>query len=210
MSIDQSGNKGPGQALHIMPNPVTPFTPESRAPKIDPSAHVSPLCAVIGDVTVAGNVYIAPLVSIRADEGFPFYIDSGTNLQDGAVLHGLAHGRVTHDGIEYSIYIGKNVSCAHGCIIHGPCKIGDNSFVGFHATVYNASVGEGCFISHNALVTGGVVLKPNSFVPPGIVVDSQEKADSLTQVTESQREFAEEVQSVNHAFPGAYRKIGSQ
>ena len=149
-------------------------------------------------------MFIAPLVSIRADEGSPFFIDSYTNIQAGAILHGLEHGRVLHKGKEYSIYIGKHVSCTHGCIIHGPCKIEDNVFVGFHSIVYDAIVGAGCYISFNTLVTGGIKLRPNRYVPAGAIIDTQEKSDRLGPVPESQREFAQEVQYVNNAFPCAY------
>ncbi|GAA3325448.1 hypothetical protein GCM10020331_057390 [Ectobacillus funiculus] len=35
---------------------------------------------------ITDNVYVAPNVSIRADEGTPFYIGSNTNLQDGVIF----------------------------------------------------------------------------------------------------------------------------
>jgi carbonic anhydrase/acetyltransferase-like protein (isoleucine patch superfamily) len=186
------------------PNPVTSFNPVSVVPKIDPSAFIGPFSVVIGDVTIAENVFVAPNASIRADEGTPFYVGKNTNLQDGVILHGLQEGRVRVNGRSYSIFIGENVSCAHGCIIHGPCRIGDDVFVGFHAIVYNAIVGAGSFVSTNALVTGGVILAPRRYVPAGAVIDTQAKADALGLVPQSQEEFAEEVQHVNQEFPAAY------
>lgn len=191
-------------AHFIAPNPPTSFNPRSVRPRIDPSAYVGPFSSVIGDVTIGKNVFIAPNVSIRADEGSPFYIGAHTNIQDGVILHGLAHGRVENGNRTYSIYIGEHVSCTHGCIVHGPCKLGDHVFVGFHSIVLNAIVGEECYISANALVTGGITVAPGRFVPPGAIIDTQEKADALGPVPESQREFAEEVQLVNNAFPAAY------
>lgn len=191
-------------AHFIAPNPKTAFNPRSVSPTIDSTVYVGPFSSIIGDVTIKENVFIAPNVSIRADEGSPFFIDSDTNLQDGVILHGLAQGRIINDKKEYSIYIGKHVSCAHGCIIHGPCKLGDHVFVGFHTIVYNAIVGDHCFISTNAFVTGGVKLASNRFVPAGAVIDTQEKADMLGSVQESEMTFAEEVQHINNAFPNAY------
>lgn len=209
MNIFQSGlRKAPStfniNAHFIAPNPKTSFNPKSVMPTLDRSVYVGPFSSIIGDVTVQENVFIAPNVSIRADEGFPFFIGANTNLQDGVILHGLEHGRVMQDGKNYSIYIGKHVSCAHGCIIHGPCKINDHVFVGFHSIVLNAIIGEGCYISHIVLVTGGVNVKPNRFIPAGAIIDTQQKADELGPVPESQREFAQEVQRVNNAFPSAY------
>lgn len=194
-------------AHFIAPNPTISFNPKRVYPKIDPTAYLGSFSTIIGNVTIKKNVFIAPNVSVRADEGFPIYIDSDTNLQDGVILHGLEHGRVDHNGEEVSIYIGKHVSCAHGCIIHGPCKIEDNVFVGFNAVILDATMGDGCFVSINALVTGGVNLKPNRFIPIGAVIDTQEKANCLRQVTHEEIKFAQEVQFVNNQFPRAYSKL---
>jgi carbon dioxide concentrating mechanism protein CcmM len=188
----------------IGPNPRTSFNPESIAPSIDPSSFVGPFSTVIGDVTIRKNVFIAPNVSIRADEGTPFHIGSDTNIQDGVILHGLRDGRVCVEGREFSIFIGNKVSCAHGCIVHGPCKLENHVFIGFNAIVYNAIVGEGSYISTNALVTGGVVIAPNRFVPQGSIIDTQIEADALRPVPTSQEEFANEVLHVNREFPAAY------
>lgn len=191
-------------AHFIAPNPPTSFNPESVCPCIDPTAYIGPFSSVIGDVAIGENVFIAPNVSIRADEGTPFYIGANTNIQDGVILHGLAHGRVLHNGKEYSIYVGEEVSCAHDCIIHGPCKLGNRVFVGFHSIVLNAVVGGGSYISTNALVTGEIRISPNRYVPSGAIIETQEQADALGPVPESQEEFAEEVQHVNQQFPTAY------
>jgi acyl-[acyl carrier protein]--UDP-N-acetylglucosamine O-acyltransferase len=107
-------------ARFIAPNPITPTNPIARYPQLHPSAFVSPFASIIGDVRVGGNVFIAPNTSLRADEGTPFYIESDTNLQDGVILHGLAHERFQINGREFSIYIGKKTSIAHGAIVHGP------------------------------------------------------------------------------------------
>lgn len=147
-------------AHYIGPNPAVPFNEKSVAPNIDPTSFVGPFSSVIGDVTIEKNCFIAPNVSIRADKGFPFFIGQCTNLQDGAILHGLLKGRVCVDGKEYSIHIGRNVSCTHGCIVHGPCRLGNNVFVGFNAIILDAVVGEGSYISTKAYVTGGVRIAP--------------------------------------------------
>lgn len=191
-------------AHFIAPNPPTSFAPKSVPPTVDPTAYVGPFSSIIGDVTVGENVFIAPNVSIRADEGTPFYIGPGTNLQDGVILHGLAEGKVTHDNRKYSIYIGSHVTCAHGCMIHGPCKLGSHTFVGFNSIVFNAIVSPGCYISINALVTGGIKIAANRYVPAGSVIDTQAKADRLGPVPESDRDFAKEVLHINGEFPGAY------
>ncbi|MGE6547913.1 carbonate dehydratase [Bacillus mycoides] len=197
----------PSFAPFISPNPITSFNRVKRYPKIDKTAFISPFSSVIGDVRIKDNVYVAPNVSVRADEGTPFYISSNTNLQDGVILHGLLNKFVSVDDKEYSIYIGKKVSVAHGALIHGPCYIGNKVFVGFKAIVYNAIIGEGTVISYNAVVTNGVRVSANRFVPPGANIDTQEKANALIRVPKDEEEFAREVQRVNQEFPASYNLL---
>lgn len=177
-------------------NPPTTFNSISARPSIHPTASIGPFSTIIGDVTIMEKVYVAPNVTIRADEGTPFFIGANTNIQDRVILHGKKGEKLLVEDKYYSIYIGQRVSCAHGAIIHGPCKLGDDVFLGFNTIVFNSTVGEGSFISHNSIVMG-VELPANSFVPLGSVIDTQDKADSLELVPSSQKEFAKEVQLVN-------------
>jgi carbonic anhydrase len=185
-------------------NPPTSLNPTPIFPKINKTAFLSPFTYVVGDVTIRNNTFVAPFVSIRADEGTPFFIGSNCNLQDGVILHGLKNKYVEVNNKKYSIYIGDEVSCAHGSLIHGPCQIDRKVFIGFNAIVYNAQLGEGSFISTGGVVTGGVSLRPGSFVAPGAHIDTQKKADALSQVPKNEAEFAHEVQRVNQEFPVAY------
>lgn len=162
---------------------------------------------MIGDVTLKENIYIAPNVSIRADEGTPFFIGANSNLQDGVILHGLAKKNILLGEKRYSIYIGEGVTLAHGALVHGPCYIGDKVFVGFKGIIYNAIVENGAFISYHAVVTNGVTIARDVFVPPGAHIDSQEKADLLSKVPVDSKEFAMEVQLVNQEFPASYQSL---
>lgn len=188
----------------ISKNPRTKFNKVSTYPKIHPTAFIGPFSSIIGDVTIEKNVFIACNVVVRCDEGTPFFIGENSNLQDGVILHGLAKERVLVDDEKYSIYIGKSVSCAHGSIIHGPCLLEDNVFVGFNSVVFFATIGEGTFISSNVLITDGVKIAPRKFVPSGAVIDTQEKADCLPNIPEDKEELAKKVQEVNIQFPNAY------
>lgn len=191
-------------SYYIGYNPPTSLNPYPKFPTIHHQAFLSPFTFVVGDVTIHRNTFVAPFVSIRADEGTPFYIGSNSNLQDGVILHGLKNKYFEKNHTKYSIFIGNRVSCAHGALVHGPVLVEDDVFIGFNAIVYNARVGQGCFISSQAAVTGGVDLQPNRFVPPGAHIDTQAKADSLSQVPTTEVEFAKEVQRVNQEFPAAY------
>lgn len=191
----------------ISPNPITSFNPVQRFPKIDKTAFVSQFSSIIGDVTVRNNVYVAPNVSIRADEGTPFYIGSNTNIQDGVILHGLLNKRISVGVKRYSIFIGNEVTIAHGALVHGPCYIADKVFFVFNSIVYTAIVGRGAFISYNAVVTNGVRIPPDRFVPSGANIDTQEKADALSPVPKDSKEFSHEVQRVNQEFPASYHLL---
>jgi carbon dioxide concentrating mechanism protein CcmM len=88
-----------------IPAPPTPWSQQLVEPAIDPSVYIHPLTNVIGDVRIGTQVHIAPGVSIRVDEGMPFYIGANVNIQDGVVIHGLEQGRVTgDDGEPYSVF----------------------------------------------------------------------------------------------------------
>lgn len=185
-------------------SPPTSVNPYPKFPTIHQQAYLSPFTYVVGDVTIHSQTYVGPFVSIRADEGTPFYIGRASNLQDGVVLHGLKNKYVQKNNKQYSVYIGNRVSIAHGALIHGPCAIEDDVFVGFKSIVYNATIAKGSFISTGAVVTNEVVLRPNSFVPPDAYIDTQAKADSLSSVPQTEEEFAKQVQRVNEEFPAAY------
>lgn len=188
----------------VGPNPSTTINPKSKCPKIDCSVFIGPFSSIIGDVTIDKNVFIACNAAIRADEGTPFYIGSNTNIQDGVILHGLEKQYIDVNNKKYSIYVGNNVSCAHGCVVHGPCFVGDYTFVGVKAVIFNAYISEHCFVGTGAIVSNGVIIDSHKFVPPGAIIDTQEKADSLGPVPTSVEEFTKEVLAVNREFPYSY------
>lgn len=189
---------------YIGPNPRTSFTPHAAVPAIHHTAFVGPFSTIIGDVRIGPEVFIAPNVSIRADEGTPFHIGEGSNVQDGAILHGIMGLGVRVDDAYYSIFIDRSVTVAHGAIVHGPAFVGEGSFVGFQSLVFQAVVGKDVYIANNAVVMNNVRLRENSFVPPNTVVDTQEKADLLGQRPQSAAEFAKQVQQAGREFASGY------
>ena len=185
--------------------PPTPWSRNLAEPQIDPSAYVHSFSNLIGDVYIGANVLIAPGTSIRADEGNPFHIGNSTNVQDGVVIHGLEKGRVIgDDGKEYSVWIGDSTSITHMALIHGPAYVGNNCFVGFRSTVFNARVGDGCIISLHALVQD-VEIPAGKYVPSGAVITTQQQADLLPNVRESDQNFASHVIGVNESLRQGYR-----
>ncbi len=185
--------------------PPTPWSNNLATPQVDKSAYVHSFSRLIGDVRVGANVFIAPGSSIRADEGTPFYIGPNSNIQDGVVIHGLEKGRVVgDDGNEYSVWIGSNTCITHMALIHGPAYIGDECFIGFRSTVFNAKVGDGCVIMMHALIQD-VEIPPGKYVPSGAMIVNQQQAERLPDVIDSDRSFANHVVEINEALLAGYR-----
>ncbi|AKG22416.1 ribulose bisphosphate carboxylase small subunit [Calothrix sp. 336/3] len=184
--------------------PPTPWSRNLAEPNIDKTAFVHSFSHIIGDVEIGANVIIAPGTSIRADEGAPFYIGENTNIQDGVVIHGLEQGRVVgDDNQEYSVWVGKDNCITHMALIHGPCYVGDNCFIGFRSTVFNAKVGSGCIVMMHALIQD-VVIPPGKYVPSGAIITSQQQADRLPDVQAQDKHFAEHVVGINQALRAGY------
>jgi carbon dioxide concentrating mechanism protein CcmM len=159
---------------------------------------------IIGDVHIGANVLVAPGTSIRADEGAPFYIGDSTNIQDGVVIHGLEQGQVIGDDHNsYSVWIGKNSCITHMALIHGPAYVGDECFIGFRSTVFNARVGSGSIVMMHALIQD-VEIPPGKYVASGAIITNQQQADRLPDVTDADLEFAHHVVQINEALRAGY------
>ncbi|MBW4615779.1 MAG: ribulose bisphosphate carboxylase small subunit [Desmonostoc vinosum HA7617-LM4] len=185
--------------------PPTPWSRNLAEAKIHETAFVHSFSNIIGDVLIGANVIVAPGTSIRADEGTPFYIGENTNIQDGVVIHGLEQGRIIGDDQkEYSVWVGKNSSLTHMALIHGPAYVGENCFIGFRSTVFNARVGAGCIVMMHALIQD-VEIPPGKYVPSGAIIINQQQADRLPDVQAQDEQFAHHVVGINQALRAGYR-----
>jgi len=136
---------------------------------------VAPNASIIGDVTLKKNISIWFNATLRGDVE-NIYIDEGSNVQDGSVLH-------TDPG--YPIVIGKDVTIGHLVMLHG-CTIENNSLIGIGAVILSgAKIGKNCIIGANALITENKVIPDNSLVigSPGKIVRqvTNEEAKSITE-----------------------------
>ncbi|BAQ60286.1 carboxysome protein CcmM [Geminocystis sp. NIES-3708] len=187
-----------------MAAPPTPWSKNLAEPKVDNSAYIHSFSNLIGDVKVGANVLIAPGTSIRADEGTPFHIGDGSNIQDGVVIHGLEQGRVQgDDGQDYSVWIGEDSCITHLALIHGPAYVGNHCFIGFRSTVFNARVGDGCIVMMHVLIQD-VEIPAGKYVPSGSVITNQQQADRLPDVQPEDKEFAAHVVHINEALAAGY------
>ena len=121
-------------------------------PQIDAAAWVAESAVVIGNVQMAAGSSLWPTAVARGDLE-QISIGAGSNVQDGAVLHGDP---------GQPVRIGADVTVGHRAVIHG-ATIEDGCLVGIGAIVLN-----GVTIGAGALVAAGSVVTKD--VPPGTLV----------------------------------------
>jgi len=180
-------------------NVHTSFNEVVVLPEIESEAFIHPFAVVIGNCYIGKMVFVAPTAVCRGDEGTPIHISDDSNLQDGVVLHAL---KTTNEGNNidgmkfssdgqrlngndprfatgYAIWLGERVSLAHGSQVHGPAWVGDDTFIGMEALIFDAKLGNNVAVGVSATVTAGVEIPDGKFVPPGSVIVTQEQADAL-------------------------------
>ena len=121
-------------------------------PQIDAHAWVAESAVVIGAVQMAAGSSLWPTAVARGDLDL-ISIGAGSNVQDGAVLHGDP---------GQPVRIGADVTVGHRAVIHG-ATLEDGCLVGIGAIVLNGvTVGAGALVAAGAVVTKDV--------PPGALV----------------------------------------
>ncbi len=187
--------------------------PERRPAAVGPQVrvgrgtYVSPTASVVGDVVLGQEVYVGPGASVRGDSGARIYVGDLSNVQDGVVIHGQEKRTVELAGERFAVYVGRHVSLAHQCLLHGPVAVHDGCFVGFGATVVNSVLGRGCVVLHRAYVSD-VEIPAGRLVPVGAVVDTDERVRSLPRVPAELAKFAESVVEANRRYARLYGEAG--
>jgi carbonic anhydrase/acetyltransferase-like protein (isoleucine patch superfamily) len=162
-------------------------------PEIEDAACVHATAVVIGNVRIGHGVFVGPQAVIRSDEPDPeghiepIVIEPGANIQDGVIVHALGGSGVR---------IGKGASVAHGAVVHGPCDVGERSFIGFQSVVFNATLGSGVVLLHQSLVEG-VRIPDNIHVPSMTAVRNEADLERLSPVSSELAAFAEKVRRMN-------------
>ena len=171
--------------------------PNEELPAIHKTAYVHPTAVIIGQVRIGKRVFVGPGAVIRADEpGSSIIIHDNCNVQDRVVIHALE---------KTSVIVEESTSLSHGCIIHGPCKIGRNCFVGFGSVVFKAEINEGTVIKH-LTVAEGIKISSNKLVTNGTVIDSEDMIKQLAPATEKLKTFSQKVVRTNLDLVKAYKK----
>lgn len=160
---------------------MTIFTLQDYRPSVAETAYVAPNATVIGQVRLTENASVWPGAVVRGDNDL-IEIGSGTNIQDGAILH-------VDPGHPMSI--GRNVTVGHAAVVHG-CTIGDGSLVGIHATILNdAKIGKDSIVAAGSVVPEGKSYPDRSLIlgVPGKVV-RQLTDDEVKWIADNAREYA--------------------
>ena len=145
-SLFMSDIAGDPALVRAAPSQIPSIKPPWPAPRIDPEAWVAESAVVIGDVYLAAGASLWPTAVARGDVS-PIVIGEGSNVQDGAILHGDPGKMVT---------IGSDVTIGHRAVIHG-ATLGDGCLIGIGAIVLNGvRVGAGALVGAGSVVTRDV------------------------------------------------------
>ncbi|WP_304163207.1 gamma carbonic anhydrase family protein [Lonsdalea britannica] len=138
-----------------MSKSLRPF--KNLTPTVGERVMIDPSSVVIGDVSLANDVSVWPLVVIRGDVN-TILIGARTNIQDGSVLH-VTH-RSAHNKSGNPLLIGEDVTVGHKVMLHG-CTIGNRVLVGM-----------GSIILDRAVIEDDMMIGAGSLVAPGKRLES--------------------------------------
>jgi carbonic anhydrase/acetyltransferase-like protein (isoleucine patch superfamily) len=126
-----------------------------RMPRVHATAFVDPSAQVVGEVEIGEESSVWMCVVVRGDVNW-IRIGRRTNVQDGAVVHGMLKTHPTA--------IGDEVTIGHGAVVHG-CTIEDRCLIGMGAILLNGShVGTGSIVAAGTLLVEGMKVPPRSLV----------------------------------------------
>ncbi len=180
--------------------------PSGHLPQVHESSYVDQTAILCGKIIVQENVFIGPYAVIRADEVDEngdmetIIIGAHSNIQDGVVIHSKSGAPV---------FIGERTSIAHRAIVHGPCRVGHDVFIGFNSVLFNCSIGDGCVVRYNAVVDG-CDLPPGFYVPSTQRIGPDTDLASVPRVYSKASEFSESVARTNNGLVQGYKKLQNE
>lgn len=155
-------------------------------PRIAASAWVADSADVIGRVQLDDEASVWYGAVLRGDNEW-LTVGSGTNIQDGSVLHSDLGSPLT---------LGSGVTVGHQVMLHG-CTVGDGSLIGIQSVILNgARIGRHCIVGAGALVTEG-----KEFPDGSLIIGSPAKVARML----TPEQIARLAQSARHYVDNARR-----
>jgi len=127
-------------------------------PIVGKNAYIDNSAVLVGDITLADDVSIWPLVAARGDVN-TITIGARTNIQDGTVLH--VTRKSTHNPNGNPLIVGDDVTVGHQCMLHG-CQLGNRILVGMGAIIM-----DGAIIEDDVFIGAGSLVPPNKTLKSG-------------------------------------------
>jgi len=172
------------------------MTAKIASPRVSKSAYLSPSAHVIGNVFIGEDVFVGPNSVIRADEpGSKVFIEKGCNIQDGVIVHALKNTKVK---------VGEHSSLTHGCIIHGPCRIGKDVFIGFRSVIFDSNIGNNSVVKNMCHIEG-VDVPAGRTVPSCSNIDFNNACQILDKTSVKEKKFSSSIVKVNKYLIKAYK-----
>ncbi|MFP2517187.1 gamma carbonic anhydrase family protein [Buttiauxella agrestis] len=134
---------------------LRPF--QKTYPKVGQRVMLDSSSVVIGDVHLADDVSIWPLVAIRGDVNY-VAIGARSNIQDGSVLHVTHKSAYNPEGNP--LVVGEDVTVGHKVMLHG-CTIGNRVLVGM-----------------GSILLDGVVIEDDVMIGAGSLVPQHKRLES--------------------------------
>ena len=132
---------------------LRPF--KNMLPRVPASAYIDISAQLIGDVILGERSSVWPNAVLRGDVHH-IRVGHSTNIQDGAVLHGMRN--------QWPVLIGDRCTIGHNATVHG-CVLEDDVLIGMAAVVLNgARIGAGSIVAAGAVVPEGMQIPPRSLV----------------------------------------------
>lgn len=137
-------------------NNIRPF--KGVLPCLGADNYIDSSAILVGDITLAKDVSIWPLVAARGDVN-TISIGARTNIQDGTVLHVTRKSTSNPEGNP--LIIGEDVTVGHKCMLHG-CSLGNRILVGMGAIIM-----DGVIVEDNVFIGAGSLVPPNKTLVSG-------------------------------------------
>ena len=129
-------------------------------PQIDPSAYVAPTATIVGNVSIGPKARVM-FGAVINSEGSRISIGGNTIVSENAVIRATAEG-----DIEHNVDIGENVFIGPHATILG-ATLESCSYIATGATILQgAKISSGSVVTVGALIHSNTIIPQDFFVPP--------------------------------------------